>query len=55
MFKDMTHKRLPACSGNQQRESDKKLVGQAKQTFDSLIACSVPAIKVFNHDFVSIQ
>jgi len=55
MFKDMTHSSLTACTCNQQRKIGKKLVGHATQIVDFLIASCVPAIKVANHDFASIQ
>ena len=51
----MTHQRLTACTCNQQRKIDKKLVGHAKQIVDFLITCCLPAIKVANHYFASIQ
>ena len=51
----MTHWRLTACTCNQPRKIDNKLVGHAKQIVDFLIACCVPAIKVTNHYFASIQ
>ena len=50
----MIHSSLTACTCNQQRKIDKKLVGHATQIVDFLIASCVPAIKVANHDFAAL-